>query len=66
MTIIEAFCDDVTASADKGSATDLIYFDFSKNFDVIPHKILLCKLEREQAERRGCSAWRRDGSVEPR
>ena len=38
--------DELTQNHERGEQTDVIILDFSKAFDMVPHKLLLYKLER--------------------
>ena len=40
------FYDGVTKEIDKGNMVDIIYIDFQKAFDKVPHEALLLKMER--------------------
>ena len=45
LTNLLLFLEDVTKTIDEGKALDVIYLDFSKAFDKVPHKRLLHKIK---------------------
>ena len=53
LTNLISFCDKVTHLVDEGKAVDVVYLDFSKAFDTVPHNILMEKLAAHSLD--GCT-----------
>ena len=45
LTNLLTFLEEVTAYVDEGSPVDVLYLDFSKAFDKVPHKRLVNKVK---------------------
>ena len=45
LTNLLNFMEEVTSELDNGNSVDVIYLDFAKAFDKVPHKRLLSKVE---------------------
>ena len=45
LTNLLSFSDKVTGSIDSGDSVDVVFLDFAKAFDKVPHKRLMLKLE---------------------
>ena len=57
------FLEEVTSYIDKGYPVDVIYLDFSKAFDMVPHRRLISKLTAHGITgktNRGIESWLRD------
>lgn len=39
-----SFCDEITGLVGDGGAVDIVCIDFSRVFEIVPHKILIDKL----------------------
>ncbi|PKU43995.1 rna-directed dna polymerase from mobile element jockey-like [Limosa lapponica baueri] len=46
LTNLIAFCDGMTVWVDEGRAVNVVYFDFTKDFDTASHTILIGKLRK--------------------
>ena len=44
VTQLHKFMEDITDAIDQGHEVDIIYLDYSKAFDKVPHKRLLTKI----------------------
>lgn len=59
-TVLTSSFDKIIGFPDKGNLVDLIYLEFNKAFDMVPHGKLLAKLEKMRINRRTLK-WREQG-----
>ena len=45
LTNLLLYLEDLTKQVDNGCPTDVLYLDFSKAFDRVPHRRLICKIK---------------------
>jgi len=66
LTNLISFYDQVTRLVDEGKAVDVIYLDFSKAIDTVPHSTLLEKLAAHGLDGNNlcCTKNRLDGQVQ--
>jgi len=65
LTNLISFYDQVTHLVDEGKTVDVVYLDFSKAFDTIPHSTLLEKLAAHGLD--GCTlCWVKNWLNKPR
>ena len=56
LTYMSCFLEEITKWIDKASTVDIIYLDFQKAFDKVPHQRLLLKLKAHAIED-GITDW---------
>lgn len=59
-TVLTSPFDKIIGFPDKGNLVDLIYLEFNKAFDMVPHGKLLAELEKMRINRRTLK-WREQG-----